>query len=505
MVLTLATKCLRSHGDDMNSKNYIDGEWRDGKGAGFASSDPATKETVWSGAAANASDVSDAVGAAQKAFQDWALTPVGERIEILERYRDLIERDAESLARLISRETGKPFWETKTEAATVAGKVNISIKAYHERTGQRSNVAGATTAILRHKPHGVMAVLGPYNFPAHLPNGHIVPALIAGNTVVFKPSEQTPGPGAFIVERMIEAGVPPGVVNLVQGARETGEALLKADVDGVLFTGGANTGLAIHKQFADRLDVIVALELGGNNPLIWWDTEDVERAAFTVVQSAFLTSGQRCTCARRLILPDDERGDVALQALEKITDRLIVGAPFDKPQPFMGPVISSHVAASLERAYDQLVDLDAVPLRALSVRDEDSAFVTPGIVDVTKVAATPDEEHFGPLLKVWRVSDFDEAITRANATKFGLSAGLLSDDAAKWEKFLNLSRAGVVNWNRQTTGASGAAPFGGIGVSGNHRPSAYYAADYCSYPVASMEGEALLPLTDDQVGLRRDV
>ncbi len=486
----------------MTNKILINGKWRDGAGAEFSSFDPSTGDEIWKGAAASKADVEDAVAAARSAFEPWALTPLSKRIDIVERYRDLIKRDAEELARLISRETGKPFWETKTEAATVAGKVDISVNAYHERTGERLNNTGATHAVLRHKPHGVMAVLGPYNFPAHLANGHIIPALIAGNTIVFKPSEMTPGPGAFIVERMAEAGVPADVVNLVQGARETGEALTHADVSGVLFTGGANTGLAIHKMFADRLDVILALELGGNNPLIWWDTDDVDAAAFAVVQSAFLTSGQRCTCARRLILPDDDRGDKALDALTKITDRLIIDQPFADPQPFMGPVISPKVAEGLERAFDQLVERDGEAIRNLSVRDEGGAFVTPGIVDVTRSSAVPDEEHFGPLLKVWRVKDFDAAISEANNTRFGLSAGLLTDDKTKWEKFLALSRAGIVNWNRQTTGASGAAPFGGIGASGNHRPAAYYAADYCAYPVASMEGEQLLPVTDDQVGVK---
>ena len=486
----------------MTDKILIGGEWREGAGAEFKSFDPSTGETLWSGAAATRGDVSDAVNAARGAFEKWALTPLNQRIEIMERYRDLIKRDAEELARLISRETGKPFWETKTEAATVSGKVDLSIRAYHERTGEKANPAGPTTAVLRHKPHGVMAVLGPYNFPAHLPNGHIVPALIAGNTVVFKPSELTPGPGAFIVERMVEPGVPEGVINMVQGGRDTGEALTGAEVDGVLFTGGAKTGLAIHKLFADRLDVILALELGGNNPLIWWDTDDVDAAAWTVVQSAFLTSGQRCTCARRLIVPEGAAGDKALLALAKLTERLRVGAPFDDPQPFMGPVISPKVAEGLERAFDKLVEVEGEAIRNLSVRDEGAAFVSPGIVDVTRVESVPDEEHFGPLLTVWRVKDFDAAIARANKTKFGLSAGILTDDKKKWEKFLALSRAGIVNWNRQTTGASGAAPFGGIGASGNHRPSAYYAADYCAYPVASMEGETLLSMPEGQVGIK---
>lgn len=484
-------------------KLFINGEWREGRGAAIQSFDPSTGEKIFEAAAATRHEVQEAVNAARDAFDGWALTPLAERVRVMRRYKEIIERDAEELARLISRETGKPFWETKTESATVAGKVEISIRAHDERAGVKETATGATRGILRHKPHGVMAVLGPFNFPAHLPNGHIVPALIAGNTVVFKPSELAPGPGGLIVEAMEEAGVPKGVVNLVHGARETGEALLDADgIGGVLFTGGYKTGLVIHKKFADRLEIITALELGGNNPLIWWDTDDVDAAAWTVIQSAFLTSGQRCTCARRLIVPEGSQGDKFIDALAKYRDRLIVDRPFATPAPFMGPVISPRAAEQLERAFDFRVDQGGEVVRALSIQDEGSAFVSPGIVDLTRASAIPDEEHFGPMLAVYREKDFDAAIARANATAFGLSAGVLTDDPKKWEKFLALSRAGIVNWNRQTTGASSAAPFGGVGRSGNHRPSAYYAADYCAYPVASMEGEKLLAMPAGQAGVR---
>ncbi|MBB5519504.1 succinylglutamate-semialdehyde dehydrogenase [Amphiplicatus metriothermophilus] len=487
----------------MTDTVFIDGKWRKGAGAPFRSLDPCTGETVFEGPAASREDVAEAVGAARRAFRGWALRPVEERIAIMERYRDIILEKADDLARLISRETGKPFWETKTEAASVAGKVDISIRAWRERTGVKETASGPTRGMLRHKPHGVLAVLGPFNFPAHLPNGHIVPALIAGNALVFKPSELAPGPGAFIVRAMVEAGVPDGVVNLVQGPRETGEALVDDErIDGLLFTGGARAGLSFHRAFAGRPEKILALELGGNNPLIWWDTEDVEAAAWTVVQSSFLSAGQRCTCARRLIVPDDARGKRYVDALAALADRLVIGAPFDEPQPFMGPVITAKAAEALERAFDALVEQGAEAIRTLSVQDEGAAFVSPGILDVADAEAVPDEEHFGPMLQVWRVKDFDAAVERANATRYGLAAGLLSDDAKKWETFFALSRAGIVNWNRQTTGASSAAPFGGIGRSGNHRPSAYYAADYCAYPVASMEGEALLGMPEGQVGVR---
>lgn len=480
----------------------IDGAWREGAGGRFHAVNPATGQFSFEGHAASTEDVALAVRAARGAFPQWAARPLEERIAILERYRDIILRDAEPLARLISEQTGKPFWEAKTESQSVAGKVDISIRAYHERTGRKESVVGQTRSALRHKPHGVMAVLGPFNFPAHLPNGHIVPALLAGNTVVFKPTEIAPGPGAFITRAMVEAGVPAGALNLVQGGREVGQALVQDDrVDGVLFTGGVGTGLALHRAFAGRPEKMLALEMGGNNPLIWWDTDDIDAAAFTVIQSAFLTTGQRCTCARRLIVPASAEGDRYIDALCALTDRLRVGGPFDEPQPFMGPVISSKAAEGLERAFDFRIERGAIALRTLSVREEGSAFVTPGIIDMTEADLVPDEEHFGPLLHVFRVRSFDDAVERANATKFGLSAGLLSDDEKKWTRFQAVSRAGIVNWNRQTTGASSAAPFGGVGCSGNHRPSAFYAADYCAYPSASMEGPALLAMPAEQVGV----
>ena len=484
-------------------KSLIGGDWREGESDAFSSVDPTTGETVGTARAATADQTRAAVAAARAAFPRWATTPLAERLAILERYKEIVLRDGDELARLISRETGKPFWEAKTEAGAVAGKVDISIRAYDERTGERETASGATRGVLRHKPHGVLGVLGPFNFPAHLPNGHIVPALIAGNAVVFKPSELAPGPGAFIIERLIEAGLPAGVANLVHGGRETGEALsTHADLDGLLFTGAAKTGLILHRHYAEHPEKILALELGGNNPLVWWDTEDIAAGAFAVVQSAFLTAGQRCTCARRLIVPEGPRGDAYIDALASLTDKLIVGGPFDEPQPFLGPVISAKAAEALERAFDQRVEMGGAVVRTLSVQTEGGAFVSPGVVDVTGIEAIPDEEHFGPMLQVYRVKDFDAAIERANATRFGLAAGLLSDDAANWDKFFALSRAGIVNWNRQTTGASSAAPFGGIGHSGNHRPSAYYAADYCAYPVASMEGTSLPPMPDGQVGVR---
>ena len=178
---------------------------------------------------------------------------------------------ARRIAETISRETGKPLWETRAEIGSMIGKVDISITAQAERAGEKHNAMPFGQAVLRHRPHGVMAVLGPFNFPGHLPNGHIVPALLAGNTVVFKPSEMTPATGAAMAEAWDDAGLPPHVFQLVQGGRETGEALVGGDIDGLLFTGSAGAGAHFRRLFADKPHVILALELGGNNPLVAWD------------------------------------------------------------------------------------------------------------------------------------------------------------------------------------------------------------------------------------------
>jgi len=478
---------------------FIAGRWREGRGAGFASTDPATGETVWQGAAADFRDVAEAVHAARAAFHDWADRPRAERIEALRRYKTALEERRGAFAEALSRETGKALWETTAELGSMIGKVEISIAAYDERTGVKTSDTAFGRAVLRHRAHGVMTVLGPFNFPGHLPNGHIVPALLAGDTVVFKPSEETPLAGELMVEAFEAAGLPSGVINLVQGARETGAALLEQEIDGLLFTGSAQAGAVFRKKFADRPDVILALELGGNNPLVVWDVSDAEAAATHVVQSAFVTTGQRCSCARRLIVPAGQAGDEIVEAVAALADRLVTGPWNGEAEPFMGPLISARAAEGARTAFERLggdVIREMTPVQRLS-----TAFVTPGIVDVTEVD-TPDEEIFAPVLQVRRVATFDEALIAANATRYGLSAGLISDDPKLWERFLTRIKAGVVNVNRPTTGAAGTMPFGGLGLSGNHRPSAYYAADYCAYPVASFEAAGVVSTLGEIKGLR---
>ena len=453
----------------------------------LVSTDPATGEEVWSG---ETGDASAEVAAARAAWAGWAARSVSYRIEALRRFANVVRKREQEFAELISRETGKPFWEARTEVGSVVNKVQISIDAYAERTPQRKLEAALGNRVaVRHKPHGVLAVLGPYNFPAHLPNGHIVPALIAGNAVVFKPSEKTPASGAFLVDCFHKAGIPEGVVRLLIGGPEEGKALAaEPGIDGLLFTGSARGGMSLHRQFAEMPHKILALELGGNNPIVFWGAKDVEAAASIVVQSAFLSAGQRCTCARRLIVEDGkEQGLIA--AIQKLMARLVVDHPFADPQPFMGPVIDNASADHVQEQWLNLMMKGGKALKRLDRPFEERPYLTPALIDVTDAKDRPDEEIFGPVLQVIRVKDFDAAIDEANNTRFGLAASLIGGNPELYDKFWSNVRAGVINWNKPTNGAPSSAPFGGIGLSGNHRPSAFYAADYCAYPVTSVESD----------------
>ena len=475
--------------DSLTGDLYIRGVWIQGHGDEFESAQPVTGDVVWSGTSASFEDIDAAVREARDAFLEWRSTPFGDRQAIVEAFGKELEANKEPLAHQIGLETGKPLWESRTEVAAMIGKIGISINAYHDRTGHSESDVPAGHAVLRHRPHGVVAVFGPYNFPGHLPNGHIVPALLAGNTVVFKPSELTPGVAELTARLWEKAGLPGGVLNLVQGAAITGKALsAHPGVDGLFFTGSSTVGHLLHRQFGGQPEKILALEMGGNNPLIVQDVANIDGAVHHALQSAFLSAGQRCTCARRLLVPEGEQGDRFLNRFVSVVSQITVGEFDADPQPFMGSVISSHAADKLLEAQQSLLQKGAQSLLEMTRLKAGTGLLSPGIIDVTDLEMV-DEEFFGPLLTVHRYKDFDHALALANDTQCGLSAGILTDDRALYVRLTEEVRAGIVNWNRPLTGASSAAPFGGVGASGNHRASAYYAADYCAWPMASLEAE----------------
>jgi succinylglutamic semialdehyde dehydrogenase len=453
----------------------------------FRSINPATGDVVWEGC--ESTDIDAAIETARAASGPWAALSLDDRIRFLHAFAERLKTDRVGMAAAISAEAGKPRWEALTEVDAMIGKIPASIQAYNDRRKSTTTEVAGVRAATRFKPHGVVAVLGPFNFPGHLPNGHIVPALLAGNTVLFKPSELAPAVAEKTIAHWHATGLPPGVIQLLQGGRTVGEALVNhPGIDGIFFTGSSHTGKAMRRALADHPEKILALEMGGNNPLIVHDTANMPAAVYHTIQSAFITAGQRCTCARRLIVPVGSAGDVFLDALIAGMQRIRVGPSTADPEPFMGPVINDAATMKLLAAQTELGGRSLAEMKSIGPRP---AMLYPGLIDVTGITNRADTEIFGPLLQVIRVKDFDAAIAEANRTRFGLAAGLLCDNRDLYEKFHTRIRAGIVNWNRPLTGASGSLPFGGIGQSGNHRPSGSYAADYCSYPIASLESEKL--------------
>jgi succinylglutamic semialdehyde dehydrogenase len=459
----------------------IDGAWTPGSGAVLTSTNPVDDTVVWSAPQATGVEVANAISSARAAQPAWEGTSLQDRVLVLKRFAELLHSNRAVLAEALSAETGKPRWEADTEVTSVIGKVALSIDAHADRN---PDVLVSDNASLTYRPVGVVGVLGPFNFPAHLPNGQILPALIAGNAVVYKPSELTPLVATVHTRLLIDAGVPPGVLNMVAGGRDAGETLVGGGIDALAFTGSVSTGRAIHRALAGRPEVLLALEMGGNNPLVIADVPDRNAVVNLIIRSAFITAGQRCTCARRVYIRRGPAGDALLADLVDQTMRLRVGAPQDQPEPFMGPVINvaaadrvrSHVAELIARGGVELTKADTGP---------EGAFVRPTIVAADGIQLD-DDEIFGPVITVHRFDDLDAAFAAAADTEFGLAAGLVSADPTNFDRFNSVIAAGVVNFNCPTTGASGRLPFGGVGASGNHRPAGWTAADFCAYPVATV-------------------
>lgn len=461
----------------------------------FTAENPSTGEVIWRGRSASSADIDVACRAAGRGFEMWRNHRHEDRVTVLRSFESVLKTARHELTSVIARSTGKPMWESTTEVDSMIGKIGISIEAFEKRIiDSMRDLPGGVIGETRFRPHGICAVLGPFNFPGHLPNGHIVPALLAGNVVVYKPSELTPVVGDVYARLWREAGGPDHVLQIVHGGAETGSALVThQSINAVFFTGSYRGGCSISKSLIDRPGVIQALEMGGNNPLIVDRISDVRGAALATIQSAFISAGQRCSCARRLILVGEQAGFIS--EMLRLTDAIRIGLPDANPAPFIGPVISIRAAEQLCSAWNMLVSQGGRVLRELKSVPPRMNFLSPGLIDVTGLKID-DEEMFGPILQIIRVDSMDQAIEEANDTRFGLSAGLLSDDTKSWELFSRQVRAGVISWNRPTTGASSALPFGGTGDSGNGRPSAYFATDYCSHPIAIMRSDQVtMPAT----------
>ncbi|WP_428386253.1 succinylglutamate-semialdehyde dehydrogenase [Mucisphaera sp.] len=484
-------------------KHFINSDFVNGQGKPITARDPWTLEPTWLGHAASAEQVDEAVRTARKAQPAWSATPLENRIVICQRFAQLAAEHAEALTEAVASEAGKPRWEAAAEVGLIGPKVETSIAEHHRQLTETTFDLPNAKAVTRHRSHGVLAVIGPFNFPVHLPNGHIVPALLAGNTIVFKPSERTPSAGILMAKLWADAGLPPGVLSAIVGARETGEALVAhPQIDGVLFTGSYNAGRAIAAKLIDEPGKIVALELGGNNAIVVDKVANLDAAAYTVAVSAFSTAGQRCNCARRLILTPAVDRQQFLNRLIAITQSIKIGHFDEDPQPFTGPLISPEAGQAILDAQASLENQNGTILEPVKQAGDHTGILRPGIIDAANIDDLPDEEHFGPLLRVLDADNLDHAMTLANQTRYGLAASLLTDNVEDFNTFVHTVRAGVINLNGPTVGASGKMPFGGIGRSGNHRPSAAAAAAYCAFPVASMQAAPLQPVTQPMPGIK---
>jgi succinylglutamic semialdehyde dehydrogenase len=496
--------------------NLIGGQWHElgsavagettGDGS-VESRNPANPSRVVFSAATRIADVDRAIAAAGAALPAWSAWPIDRRAGVLRRFRDLCKSRESSIADLISDETGKALWDAKAEASLLANKVEITLDdsatgPLRRVTGFELNLAGSRTGRCWFRPHGVMAVVGPFNFPVHLPNGHIVPALLMGNTIVLKPSDKAPACGQILVELLDEAlrteGAPPGVVNLVQGGVDVAKRIANHDdLDGILFTGSWPVGRAIMQANLDRPGRLLALEMGGNNPAMVLPDADLKQAAIECVRSAFISTGQRCTCTRRLIV-HRAIADRFVPAVLKAASNLIVGDPrsANGAPVFMGPIIGESARQAVLDAQRAMVRAGGRLLLESTAMPSASGgwYITPGVVEVERFSratgliddAGADVETFGPLLRVSVVDSLDDAIAQANSTDFGLAASLFTKDQVSIDRFLREAHAGCVNINTGTAGASSKLPFGGLGRSGNHRPAGAFSLDYCAVPIAGM-------------------
>ena len=468
--------------------SYINGRFEPIPGDDLVSTDPTEPDRIiWQGSP-SVDHVDQAIQAARRALDEWSARPMNDRADMLRRWQQIVALHAERIAEVITDEMGKTLAEARLEAKGLADKVRITLDeiSLSRVREYEVNVSASRAGHCRFKPHGVMAVLGPFNFPAHLPNGHFVPALLLGNTVVFKPSKQTPAVGQLLGELMDEAGVPPGVFNLIHGGRGVAPALVSHDgIDGILFTGSWAVGRSILQANLDRPGRIMALEMGGNNPAVVLADAHLKQAVLECARAAFATTGQRCTCTRRVIVEQDI-AERFIPALCKVTSTLLIGPPRSTDPIFMGPVVSEQAVQDVRQFQDDLVQAGGRVLVEATAMDRPGHFVTPGVVEVDGFSVQTDCEVFGPIVQVTVVSDLDQAIEQANATNYGLAASIFTNDDAAYETFFRRVRAGCINRNTGTAGASSKLPFGGLGHSGNHRPAAAFSVDYCAYPVANM-------------------
>ncbi len=475
----------------MGPANLIDGRWHplDAERADVTSVNPARPDDVVWSARAQLGAVDAAVVAARRALPAWRMAGTEVRVAALKRFAAVVSARTEDIARAITREMGKTLAESRLEAKLLADKVAITLGETCQSRVRPWEFAVAPTRVGRcsFRSHGVMAVLGPFNFPAHLPNGHWVPALLLGNTIVFKPSERTPLVGQIMAECMQAAELPPGVFNLVQGGPSVAKALVAHDgLDGILFTGSWPVGRSIMQANLDRPGRLLALEMGGSNAAIVLDDAHRRQAVLECVRASFATTGQRCTCTRRIVV-QESAAPWFIPAFCRMASTLLVGDGDGAAPAFMGPLATEAARQAALEFQAAAVSRGATILLRAAALDRPGWFMTPGVLTWPRLTLEQDGEVFAPIVQLAVAANDDDALEQANASRFGLAASVFTASRSRWEALCPRLEAGCVNWNVGTAGASSALPFGGLGLSGNHRPAAAFSVDSCAAPIAHLE------------------
>lgn len=472
--------------------DYIAGEWRapsnpDGE---VARENPARTSELVFRCQTSLAHVDEAVEAARAAQPAWDRLGFEARRDALERFAAELEARAEEIARTIALEVGKPLWEARGEARALPAKIRIMSGEGAEHTAP-TRPEGLDGEV-RHRPLGVLAVLGPFNFPLHLPNGHVAPALLTGNAVVIKPSEAAPRCMTLYAQAAQAAGLPPGVLNVVQGAGAAGARLAAhPGVDGVLFTGSYDVGLAIKRATLEQHWKLLALEMGGKNTCVVLEDADLDRATYEIAQAAFLTTGQRCSATSRVVARR-ELADALTDRLADVARRVTAGDPLGDPQPFMGPLATRGAFEKVQAAMADDEGGALTPIVRGGAHPElgdQGYFVTPALWRCDALdprGSHQAEEVFGPDVIVYAVDSDEEAARVANATEYGLAMSVFTSDRGRFDALSYQLQTGILNLNRSTVGASSRLPFGGVKKSGNHRPAAALAGLYCTYPQARL-------------------
>lgn len=455
---------------------------------------PADLSTVLWEAGVHYDHIEAVIQSAQKGYETWRKLSFEERIGYLKKYQEIVRSKKDEIAMALALEVGKPLWEAKTEAAALDSKVSVTITDSYERIKQETikDVMPKIDGHTIYRPLGPSFIIGPFNFPCHLANGQILSALLAGNSIIFKPSEKTIYSAQLMMECFDKAGFPSGVINFINGTGVTaGRITGDKRIRGVFFTGSRAVGLKILENTHKDLNKLVALELGGKNTSIIHHDTNISHALPELLRACFLTTGQRCT-STSMILVHRKIEQEFINQFKAVTERIRVGHPTSNPDPFMGPLIDEHA----QKLYFDFCNFgkqegaeEIVSPKKLDVGYE-GYYVSPSIHYASKPNLQGkfiQEEIFGPNCFFVPYDNIEEAIHIANCTDYGLAASVFTRSPDIYKLCLRDIESGLINLNRSTVGATARLPFGGLKNSGNHHPAAVSMIDSCVGVVASLE------------------